>query len=85
MLTITKQPEDVTATVGSSYTLRVEAKGTGLSYAWYYKAAGAAEFTRSSVTAASYTNTMRLNSDGMELYCEVKDAYGTVERSNTRS
>ncbi|MBR5302445.1 MAG: hypothetical protein IKU38_06400, partial [Clostridia bacterium] len=78
---ITKQLEDVEASYGEKVTLSIEATGEGLTYQWYYKDAGATTWSKSSCTAASYSQTMSAMVDGRMLKCEVTNAYGKTVSS----
>ena len=69
-------------TSGSKYSLTVKASGTGLKYAWYYKSASAASYTKSTVTAATYTNTAKAATNGMKFYVVVTDKYGNSVKSS---
>lgn len=81
-IAITKQPQDViVATAGASSTMTIEATGDGLTYAWYYKNPGAANFTRSSVTATSYSIAVTEARDGRQQYCLVTDENGNTLQS----
>lgn len=80
---ITKQPVAVQVAKGESFSVSVKASGDGLSYCWYYKNKGDAEFKKSSVTTAVNSATMDAAWDGRQVYCVVKDRYGNTARSNT--
>ena len=80
---ITKQPVAVQAAKGESFSVSVKASGDGLSYCWYYKNKGDAEFKKSSVTTSVNSATMDAAWDGRQVYCVVKDRYGNTVRSNT--
>ena len=81
---ITKQPSDVTVNAGQSFTMTVAAKGNGLSYQWYYKKAGQTAWTLwKGKTGASVTVASKAGWNGMQVYCEVKDASGSSVRSAT--
>ena len=74
---ITKQPEGAKVAVGETFTISVEAVGDGLTYQWYYKNAGAADFT---LTTAYTGNTYSIKATdtrvGRQVYCVVTDQYG---------
>ena len=80
---ITKQPTSATAANGATVKASVSATGDGLTYTWYYKNAGAASFSKSSVTKATYSTTMNSTVDGRQIYCIVKDIYGNTVTSQT--
>ena len=79
LFAITSQPKDVTAAAGAAFAVTVKAVGDGLEYQWYYKNAGASEFTAvTSVTGATYSTTMRAKWEGRQQYCVVTDTYGNT-------
>ena len=80
---ISVQPQNTTATAGQRYSLSVTAGGTGLRYTWYYKAASASGFTKSTVTSATYTNTAKAAVNGMQFYCVITDANGNSVETDT--
>ena len=74
---ITKQPEDVTTKAGKNTEFSVEATGTGLEYQWYYKKAGASNWSVwKNHTAAATTAESNATWDGMQVYCKVTDKNG---------
>lgn len=77
---IITQPQDITAQAGTSVTASiVAARATG--YQWYYRAAGASTWNRSTATSgttANYTFTANANYNGRQIYCEVKNQYGST-------
>ena len=80
---ITTQPKDTMAANGATFKVTVGATGDGLTYAWYYKNAGASSFSKSSLTKATYSTTMNSTVDGRQLYCVVKDQYGNSVQTDT--
>lgn len=80
---ITKHPTPVQAAKGEKFSVSVEASGDGLTYRWYYKDKGAADFKKSSATAAVYSATMDASWDGRQVYCAVTDRYGNTAKSDT--
>ena len=83
-LKITAQPTNKTIKKGDSVTLSLKAEGTGLTYQWYYKKAGATSFsTWNGRTHASETVTPNTTWNGIQLYCVVKDSSGKKVQSNT--
>ena len=67
-LAITKQPESVKVAEGALANVKVTASGEGLKYAWWIAAAGSTSFSKSSVTAASYSVAMNATRAGRQLY-----------------
>ena len=80
---ITRQPVSATVASGKTVSVSVEATGDGLSYQWWYAAAGSSVFSKSSATTRTYTTTMNSGRDGMRLFCVVTDAYGNTAGTNT--
>ena len=82
-LSITRQPVSATARDGELVSVSVSASGNGLTYEWWYAAAGSTKFYRSSITTATYTTRMDETRDGRKLYCVVRDSHGQSVRSST--
>ncbi|MBR4691980.1 MAG: InlB B-repeat-containing protein, partial [Oscillospiraceae bacterium] len=82
-LSITRQPRNFAGALGSRATFTVEAEGDGLSYQWYVKNRTATKFSKSSITAATYTVTLTEANSGRQLYCVVKDAFGNTAQTDT--
>lgn len=80
---ITTQPKNATAPKGSKAKVTVKATGDGLKYTWYIKNPGASKFTKSSVTASSYSVKMSASNNGRQVYCKVTDKYGNSVKSDT--
>jgi len=81
---ITQQPKSVCANNGESITLKVVAKGEGLSYRWYYRDAGETEYTYTdSFKSNTYTVTMTDARAGRRILCRVYDKYGNVVKSKS--
>lgn len=79
---ITTQPKNAKAAqAGAKVTVKVAASGDGLKYVWYYKDRSATSFTKSTVTTASYSVTMKAAMNGRLVYCAVTDKYGNTVKS----
>lgn len=78
---VTSQPKDVTVKYGEKATVKVSAKGDGLTYQWYSKNPGASKFSKASITGSTYSVTMDETRDGRQVYCLVTDAYGRSVKS----
>ena len=61
----------------------VEATGDGLTYEWWYAQPDDEEFSKSSLSTATYSAPMDALRDGRRLYCIVSDAYGNSVKSDT--
>lgn len=82
-VTIKTHPVSVTVTVGTTASVSVEAEGTGLTYAWYFRAAGTSTWGTSNITTATYSTSMDTDARiGREVYCVVTDAYGNTATSD---
>ena len=81
-LKITTQPKDAGAYVGEKAKVTVKATGDGVKYTWYYKNAGASEYTKSTTESSTYSLKMTEERDGRMVYCQVSDAYGRTLDSN---
>ena len=73
---ITKQPEDVTGTIGQKITLKVAAEGEGLTYQWYVRDSAGGSWRKSSCTKASNSTKLNTAADGRQLYVVVTDSSG---------
>jgi len=80
-LVITAQPESITVADGQKATVKVAAKGDGLTYQWYIANPDSDNFSKSSTTTATYSVTMNASRDGRQLYCVVTDKYGNSLQS----
>ena len=82
-LFIVTHPSDMTLKVGEEATFSVEAKGSIVSYQWYYKKAGQTNWNKwGTRTTAQTTATANASWDGMQVYCNVKDFYGKSVNSD---
>lgn len=66
---------------GEDVAVKVEAEGEGLTYQWYIKNSGSTKFSKSSLTADTYTAVMSAARSGRTIYCVVTDKYGNVDMS----
>jgi len=82
-LKITKQPVGVNVVKGDNAVVSVTASGDGLKYEWYIKNKDATSFSKSSITAATYSVAMSDTVNGRQLYCKVTDKYGNSVQSDT--
>jgi len=81
---ITKQPVDVCVKNGATASVKVVAKGEGLTYRWYFKNAGASDYTyTASYTGNTYSVTMTNARAGRRVLCRVYDKYGNVVQSKS--
>ena len=79
---ILTQPANASASVGKTATFKVVAAGSGLSYQWQYKKAGATSWTNwSGKTSATLTVTASSTNGGCRYRCVVKNSHGTVTSS----
>ena len=77
VLSITQQPANQTAALGSAVTLSLKAKGEGVTYQWYYKKTTQTSWNVwSGRTHASETVTPNATWNGIQLYCKVSDKSG---------
>lgn len=79
---ITDQPQDAVTTDGKTVSTTVGALGKNLTYQWYVKNPGKTTFSKSSVTKATYSCTMKETVDGRQVYCVVSDTYGNSVKSD---
>ena len=82
-VSITTQPKTVTVKKGTTAKVTVKASGDGLKYTWYVKNAGASKYTKSSITASTYSVKMTSKINGRYLYCVVTDKYGNTVKTTT--
>lgn len=78
-LKITKQPESVTAALGSTVSFHVEATGEGLTYQWQWKAGNTSTW-RDTTVSGNTTDTITLEAtaarNGYQYRCVITDANG---------
>ena len=82
--TITSQPKSVSVKAGKTASFTVQAKGSGLSYQWYYRKTSSGSWT--AVSAASgktktYSLKTEVRHDGYSYKCVVKNSSGSVTSS----
>lgn len=83
-LRITDQPTNVTVAEGETAKVVIAAEGDGLTYRWYYKNAGAKDYTYTdSFRGNTYSVKMTDARNGRRLICRVYDQYGNVVRSES--
>ena len=77
------RPVSASGALGEEVSVSVEAQGEDLSYKWYFRDAGKAAFSRSSIKEATYTVAMSNTRAGRALYCVITDALGNSVQSDT--
>ena len=82
-LSITKQPANVSAPVGTTASVSVQAAGNDVQYVWYVKQPGGSAFEASDVNAATYTLELSEENNGTQVYCVLSDCHGKSVTSNT--
>lgn len=82
-VSLTAQPMSATVAKGKSARVTVTASGDGLRYQWFVKNAGDTSYTKSSITAATYSVKMSDKVHGRRLICYVYDQYGKKVQSKT--
>lgn len=81
---IITQPKDTIVSYGTDVVIKVEAVGPGLTYAWYFKNAGASQFALTTTfTGDTYTTEMNGSRSGRQVYCVVTDELGNTVKSDT--
>ena len=75
-VTITSQPQDMSAANGASATCSVAAEGTNLSYQWLFSADGGATWRVSSGKTAQYTVIAQTQYNGYLYRCRVTNGAG---------
>ena len=81
---ITVQPQSVKVENGKTAKVSFTAVGDGLTYKWYYKNAGAGDFSyTSSYKTNSYSVNMTAARSGRQVYCVVTDQYGNTATTDT--
>lgn len=80
--TIVEQPQTVYVPVGAAAVVQVGAIGKGLTYKWYYKDTGAADFSLSSIDTNAYSINVTPEKNGRQVYCLVTDEYGNWVKSD---
>ena len=82
-VSVTTEPKNTYVKSGSTAKVSLEASGDGLTYQWYIKNAGQTKYSKSSVTAATYSCKMNEKSKDRLVYCVVTDQYGKTVKSKT--
>jgi len=81
---ITKQLEGAKAKLGETVSVSFVAEGEDLTYEWYYKNAGAADFMKTATfTGPEYTMQMSAGRADRQIYCVVTDQYGFSVQTET--
>ena len=75
-VTITSQPQDMSAANGASATCSVAAEGTNLSYQWLFSADGGVTWLTSSCKTAQYTVVAQTQYNGWLYRCRVTNGAG---------
>ena len=75
-VTITSQPQDMSAANGASATCSVTAEGTNLSYQWLFSADNGATWLTSSCKTAQYTVIVQTQYNGNLYRCRVTNGAG---------
>lgn len=84
ILKITQQPKSQTVKQDQPATVTVQAKGDGLTYAWFYKDLSDGTFKLDrNYTGPNYTVQMNSDRDGRKVYCVITDKYENSVTSNT--
>ncbi len=85
--TISTQPKSATVYAGTAVNFTVKASGGGLTYQWYFRAAGTTEWKKSTKACAT-TNTYKLSAsdvvksrNGYQYKCVITNAAGSVTSS----
>lgn len=79
---IITQPEDASADSGETLSVSFAAEGEGLTYQWYGRNPGQAEFWKSSIKTDTYTVVMNPKRSDREIYCVVTDKYGNTAQTD---
>ncbi len=83
LISITRQPKDMTVDPGNPLTVSLQAEGAGLTYQWYYLKSGQTSWNVwNGRTHASETVTPNATWDGIQLYCAITDKSGHSVNSN---
>ena len=82
-LAITAQPKGVSVKDGETAKATIKANGKGVTFAWWEKKPGAADFALTDQTSSAYSLPMNEAADGTEVYCVVTDETGATVTSNT--
>ena len=79
---ILEQLQDAYAPMGAKMKVTIKASGSDLRYNWYYKRAGAKEFTEAFNTSSSFTPEMSELWKNCQVYCVVTDGQQKKLKSN---
>ena len=81
--TIVTQPVSVSAKEGEVAKITVKATGLGLTYTWYYKNTNQVIFHKCATTKPYYSIKMTEARDGRQMYCEIRDRYYRLVKTET--
>lgn len=82
-LEITKQPENQGVVLGERFNITVEAQSDNIKYQWYFRKAGAEQWTPSGQKDNCYDDVMTTARHNRELYCVITDAWGNSVATDT--
>lgn len=82
-MSITKQPTNIIAAVGTKTSAAVKAEGTNIKYKWYIKDQNSSKWVSTNITSPTYSFVMTKQSCNRLAYCEITDAFGNVTKSKT--
>ena len=80
---ITKQPANITAVIGTRTSVNVKATGTNLKYKWYIKDQDSNKWVVTNTNSSTYSFIMSKKTCNRLAYCEITDDFGNVTKSNT--
>lgn len=80
-LEIVSQPTVVEGALDTTVSIKMDVKGDGLTYKWYFRDKGAKNFQKSSLKTATYDIKLTEARMDREVYCVITDAFGNMETS----
>ena len=84
MLKILEQPTDTFVAAGEEAVVQFQATGDNVTYQWYVKNKGDAEFAHvPDFTGNTYSVTMDTAVSGRQLYCVITDRFGNTQQTDT--
>lgn len=82
-ISVTSQPQDVEAELGTTARTSFTAEGEGLTYQWYGRDPGQKNFWKSGLTGKAYSVKLVKSKIGREVYCVITDKYGNTAKTRT--
>lgn len=78
LMNITRQPQNLTVTIGETAEFSLEAIGDSLAYCWEYQANGSSTWQETAFTSNQLTTVAAFEHNGDKYRCKITDSEGNV-------